>query len=75
MVQLVQVLRDLSAQDSVDQDVVRGKLAHLFSALPADVLTHKHEETMHANGMCRVMVLERITETHLQDLGINLGDL
>jgi hypothetical protein len=74
MAQLVQVLRDLSAQDAVDQDVVRGKLAHLFSGLPADVMAEKHEEAMHANGMCRVMVLERLTEAHLQDLGINLGD-
>ena len=68
------MLRDLNAQEAVDQDVVRGKLAHLFSGLPADVLANKHEEAMHANGMCRVMVLERLKEAHLQDLGINLGD-
>ena len=76
MPRLVRVLRmrELSAEEGVDQDVVCGKLSHLFSALPADVAAHKHEEAMHANGLCRVRVLQRLEERHLQDLGITLGD-
>ena len=74
MPRLVRVLRELCAEEGVDQDVVRGKLSHLFSALPADVAAHKHEEAMHANGLCRVRVLQRLEERHLQDLGVTLGD-
>ena len=34
----------------------------------------EHEKTLHANGLCRVRCVQRLTEGKLEALGISMGD-
>jgi hypothetical protein len=65
-------LRNIAQGD--DQDVVKGVVAGLLSAGPADLVAERHEEKMRENGLCRIRTLARLTEQHLRDVGVSVGD-
>ena len=45
-----------------DQDVVEGLIKRLLAKLPDDFVGKEHEKTLHANGLCRVRCVQRLTE-------------
>ena len=47
-----------------DQDVVEGLIKKLLSKLPNDFVGKEHEKTLHANRLCRVRCVQRLTGEH-----------
>ena len=72
MAQMREQLEKCTTPD--DQDVVKGLVAFLLSGLPEDFTDEKHEDTLRANGLCRVRVLRKLTEAKLEALGLSMGD-
>ena len=51
-----------------DQELVEGLIKKVFAKLPDDFTKAEHEETLRANGLCRVRCIKRLTEKKLEDL-------